>query len=126
MSEKANLRKFIESWFGKKFPHDAAASDFDLQKLLGRRCLINITHTERGTKVYADVNNATPIPKGMVADQVQHNPSLYYSLETPSEMTFKSLPKFLQEKITNRIPEKKTKQEEPEYPIPEFDDPLPF
>src|SRR5687768_6847948 len=29
MSEKANLRKFIESWFSKKFQNDNAASDFD-------------------------------------------------------------------------------------------------
>src|SRR5688500_16675950 len=42
MSEKANLRKFLESWFGKKFPTDNAAADFDLKNILGRKCLLNI------------------------------------------------------------------------------------
>ena len=63
MSEKANLRKLIESWFGKKFPNDEAAADFDCTKLLGYKCLLNVTHTEKGQKTYANVANATPIPK---------------------------------------------------------------
>lgn len=103
MSEKANLRKLLESWFGKKFPTDSAAADFDLALVLGKRCLLNVTHTEKGDKTYANINAATPIPKGMQSDQAQHNASLYWSLEMPDEKTFDAIPKWLQEKITNRI-----------------------
>lgn len=103
MNEKANLRKFLESWFGKKFPTDAAAADFDLALVLGKKCLLNVTHTDKNGKTYANVNAATPIPRGMPADQPQHNASLYWSLDMPDEKTFDAIPKWLQEKIANRI-----------------------
>jgi hypothetical protein len=104
MSEKANLRKFIESWFGKKFPNDNAAADFDHAALLGRRCLLNVTHTEKDGRSYANIANATPIPKGMVADQQQHNGSLYFDLTAGDQTeTFNRLPEWLQKKINERL-----------------------
>ena len=105
MSEKANLRKFVESWFGKKFPTDAAAADFDHAVLLGRKCLVNVTHTEKGEKTYANISNATPIPKGMVAEYQQHNPSLFFDLSKPDTETFNRLPEWLQKKVNERIEE---------------------
>ena len=107
MSEKANLRKLIESWFGKKFPNDDAAADFDLVKLLGHKCLLNVTHTEKGQKTYANIANATPIPKGMTADYPQHNESAYYSLDAPDVQTYNALPEWLRKKIDERIVEPK-------------------
>lgn len=132
MSEKANLRKLIESWFGKKFPSDDAAADFDVKTLLGRKCLLNVTHTEKGGKVYANIANATPIPKGMSADHPQHNPSVYFSLASSDQATFDKLPKWLKEKIDGRIveEEKRTKPgdsfDERNPPPAEFDDDIPF
>jgi hypothetical protein len=119
MSEKANLRHFIESWFGKKFANDNIASDFDLKKLLGRRCLLNVTHTERSNRTYANVTTATPIPKGMKSDQPQHNANLYYSLDEPDPKEFDKLPSWLQEKINGRI------EEGEKLPLPALDD-IPF
>lgn len=99
MGEKANLRKFIEGWFGKKM-NDESAADFDLSLILGRKCLLNVTHSEKpGGKTYANVVAASPIPKGMPTEYVQHNPSLFYDLDSPDETTFKKLPNWLQEKI---------------------------
>lgn len=116
MGEKANLRKFIEGWFGKKFQSDDAAADFDLKTILGKKCLLNVTHTEKGQKVYANITNATPLPKGMVADQPQHNKSLYFSLNSPDLKMFDSLPKWLQEKIDKRI------QSQPQSHVGDFDE----
>lgn len=107
MSEKANLRKFIESWFGKKFPSDEAAADFDFRNILGRKCLLNVTHTEKVNKVYANIQNATPIPKGMTADYQQHNKSLYFDLSSPDQVTYQALPEWLRKKIDSRITEEK-------------------
>jgi hypothetical protein len=105
MHEKANLRKFVESWFGKAFPSDELASDFDFKKLLGKKCLLNVTHTERGGHTYANIVSAAPIPKGMKSDYTQHNTPIYYSLEKPDEQMFKTLPEWLQKKLDNRIEE---------------------
>lgn len=107
MSEKANLRKFIESWFGKRFPSDQAAADFDLQLLLGHKCLLNVTHTEKNQKTYANLVTATPIPKGMPAEHKQHNASLYFSLESPSDEAYAALPDWLRKKIDERLSEPK-------------------
>jgi hypothetical protein len=109
------LRKFIESWFGKKFPTDTAASGFDHASLLSRKCLVNVTHTEKGEKTYANISAATPIPKGMTADYPQHNASLYFDLEKPDAESFNRLPEWLQKKINERIegqPEKKSAETE--------------
>lgn len=103
MSTKANLRKFVESWFGKAFASDESAADFDLSKLLGYKCLLNVTHTEKGDRTYANVSNATPIPKGMAVDFAQHNPSLYFDLEHPDETAFHSLPEWLQKVVNERV-----------------------
>jgi hypothetical protein len=131
MSEKANLRKFIESWFGKKFPTDATAADFDLFNLLGRKCLLNVTHTDKAAKTYANISNATPIPKGMSADYPQHNESLYYSLDDHNHQTFMALPEWLRKKIESRIqmPDRERIEDEPVAAgggSAEFDDDIPF
>ena len=130
MSEKANLRKLIESWFGKKFTNDEAAADFDMAKLLGKRCLLNITHTEKGDKKYANISAATPLPKGMVSNEPQHNPSLYFSLEMPDQKAFEALPKWLKDKVNARLPEDKQEpdgdREEALAGSDEFDDSIPF
>lgn len=127
MSEKANLRKFVESWFGKKFPTDEAASDFDMKNVLGRKCLLNVTHAEKSGKTYANINNATPIPKGMSTDYPQHNPSLFFSLDEPDQRTFDALPKWLKEKVEGRLEESKVKpQSAEEAADEEFDSSIPF
>lgn len=125
MSEKANLRKLIESWFGKKFPHDDAAADFDLANLLGKRCLLNVTHTEKGTKTYANIANATPLPKGMESKEPQHNASLFFDLTDGDDKTFKALPEWLRKKIEGRLREEPAKQAETAG-AQDFDDDIPF
>jgi hypothetical protein len=102
MSGKANLRKFVESWRGAQFT-DAQAADFDFKKLLGQKCLLNITHTERDGKTYANVTAATPVPKGMQAAFQQANASLFYDLTAPDAAAFDALPGWLKEKIEKRI-----------------------
>lgn len=131
MSEKANLRKLIESWFGKKFPTDEAAADFDMKNLLGKRCLLNVTHSEKNNKTYANISNATPLPKGMVSNEPQHNPSLFFELDHADEATFKSLPEWLRKKIVARLPDPndvdhETTRQEAIAGAAEFDDDIPF
>jgi len=133
MSEKANLRKFIESWFGKKFPNGTAAADFDLKVLLTRRCLLNITHTDKGDKTYANIANATPLPKGMVSNEPQHNPTIYFSLDdtdqTAMDKAYDLLPEWLRKKIDERLPEEepeRNKEEALQGAAEDFNDDIPF
>lgn len=105
MHEKAGLRKFIEGWFGKKFPNDAAAADFDVSKLLSRQCLANVAHYEgKDGKERAGLQSVSPIPKGMdVSNVKQHSKSMFFDLTQPDDASYQALPEWLRDKIDDRI-----------------------
>lgn len=68
LSEKANLRKDLESWRGKQFTAEELQDGFDMDKLYGANCLIGIKHeVDRNdpTKTYANVSAILPLPKNM-------------------------------------------------------------
>lgn len=60
LSEKANLRKQLETWRGRKFSHEELQG-FDLEKLVGVNCQLQVIHnlTDEG-KVYANVQAIVP------------------------------------------------------------------
>lgn len=64
LHEKAGLRKDLESWRGRKFTRDEELG-FDIEKLLGVNCLLNITHNQVGDRTYANVVSIMPLAKGM-------------------------------------------------------------
>jgi hypothetical protein len=111
MGSKANLRKFVEGWRGASFT-DAQAADFDFQKLLGQRCLVNITHNVKGDKTYANLVSAMPLPKGMTSNEQQHNKSLYFSLDNPDSQALAALPEWLRKKISERLEEPEQRDNE--------------
>lgn len=60
LSEKANLRRDLECWRGRKFTTEELAG-FDLEKLLGANCQLQIVHNlgDEG-KTYANVQAIVP------------------------------------------------------------------
>lgn len=76
LHEKAALRAFLEAWRGRSFTSEELAG-FDLRKLLNAPCLLNITHTERAGKQYANIASVTPIPKGMTAPDLSAAPVVF-------------------------------------------------
>jgi hypothetical protein len=96
--ENAGLRKFIEGWRGKAFSDDEA-SDFDYKVMLGKPCILNITHDKAPSgKVYANVNTASRLMTGMTAP-AQVNPSVYFYLGEYDAAVFDGLPQWLKDKI---------------------------
>lgn len=79
LNEKANLRKHLESWRGRGFTADELKG-FDLRNILGKPCLLNITHnsTDRGT--FANISSITPLMDGMDAP-AQENPSTFFTFD---------------------------------------------
>lgn len=76
LSEKANLRRDLECWRGRKFTEDELAG-FDLEKLLGANCQLQIVHNlgDEG-KTYANVQAIVPFnaklgPKLQAAEYVR-------------------------------------------------------
>ena len=64
LNEKAALRKDLESWRGRPFSREEEMG-FDVEKLIGVNCLLNIQHRPSGDKVYANVVSIMPLVKGM-------------------------------------------------------------
>lgn len=100
MNEKSNLRAFLKSWRGKDFTEEEAAK-FDVTKLLGVPCLLNIIHKagkKDPSRMYDEIASATPLMKNMVCPP-QINPSFEFGLQDFNQAAFDALPEFLKEKV---------------------------
>ena len=83
MSEKAALRKDLESWRGVPFKdNDFGAGGFDLKNVLGKACLLTIVHTEKNAqgKQYANIKGIARLMKGMEAPKATANEQVYLAL----------------------------------------------
>jgi hypothetical protein len=96
MHPKANLRKHLDAWRGKKFTEEEAA-DFDVTKLLDKFCLLQITHStsKDGQKTYANIDAIMSTKK--TAPGVNEISS--FNIEAPDMDVFNALPEWLQAKI---------------------------
>lgn len=67
-NEKANLRKFLESWRGKSYTADQVQAGLPISKLHTQPALISIEHvtTKRG-RLFAKITSISPLPKAMPA-----------------------------------------------------------
>ena len=102
MHEKSNMRKDLESWRGKGFT-ELEAAKFDITKLLGVPCLLNIIHRPGKvdpTKSYVEIASISSLPKGMECPSPV-NPSVILSFDDWKQEVFDSLSDFLKEKIAS-------------------------
>jgi hypothetical protein len=99
MYEKSNLRKILESWRGKGFTEDEAKS-FDITKLLGKSCMLQIIHkeTKKGTS-YAIISSIAGMPKGInCPDQINSSFEFNFDNKFNPEI-LESFPDFIKDKI---------------------------
>jgi hypothetical protein len=117
LDAKANLRKHLESWLATKdVPRD-------ILKVLGKPCMLSVTHRENGDSIFADVaaviaapaNAAPKINSKLIAyDPDDHDPEV-----------FDVLPDWVKEKIKARIKEEPQPIAEPKADD-KFDNDIPF
>ena len=81
LHEKALLRKHLESWRGKKFTPPELEDGFDLKKLLGKVCTINVVHSEKGDKTYANIDTIMGVPADK-KDLTPFNELIYFESDT--------------------------------------------
>jgi hypothetical protein len=80
-SEKARLRKDLESWRGRKFTEaDFGPGGFDIKNVLGAACMLSIVHETKDGKTYANISGVTGVPKGM-PKPTPTNSMVYFSLD---------------------------------------------
>jgi len=100
MHEKSNLRKDLKSWRGKDFSEDEAKA-FDITKLLGAPCMLNIIHKPSAsdpTRVYDQIAGITPLPRGITAPAAI-NKLFVLSYDEFNEERFAGLPDFIKTKM---------------------------
>ena len=83
-NEKANLRKFLESWRGKSYTQAQADEGLPISKLHGKAALISIEHvTTRKGRLFAKISSIAPLPKAMPAPDAK----LLIEYERPKFLT---------------------------------------
>lgn len=91
LSEKATLRAHLVGWRGREFTLDEL-NGFDLEKVLGNWCMVNIAHESRDGKTYANITGITGVPsvikKAGLPEPV--NKTLMFSLEKFDESVYNS------------------------------------
>jgi hypothetical protein len=65
LNEKANLRKSLKAWMGRDFTPDELDKGFDLERLIGANCQIQIIHNLASNgKTYGNVQAIVRLGKG--------------------------------------------------------------
>lgn len=135
LHEKAGLRRDLAAWRGRDFT-DEEAKAFDVSKLLGAYCMINVTESESGGKTYSNVGGITPLPGALknAKPEPVHSP-VTFNLDEPDMEVFATFHEKLQDAIRNSpewaalhgngkgTPGAKSK---PPAGLQEFDDSIPF
>lgn len=78
MNEKANLRKMLASWRSKDFAEEEA-KNFDISKLLGVPCMLNIIHKPKKSdpsSFYQTIAGITAVPRGVVVPPAINKPCI--------------------------------------------------
>lgn len=133
LSEKAALRHDLENWRGQSFTQEELAG-FDLFKVLGKCCQLQIVHENNNGKVYANIKAVMGVSRDQRerAKRVKaENDLLGFSLETADGRVFEKLPEWLRTKIDQRIEEDGDRAARENNNLtsnaaPAFDDDIPF
>jgi hypothetical protein len=83
--------------------------NFDLKGLLGKFCMVNITHSEDGK--YANISGISPVPSALRNAQPDGiNPPNHFWLAEFDQAKYDALPKYYKEKIAESSEWRSNKQ----------------
>lgn len=104
LHEKAGLRKDLAAWRGKDFT-DEEAKGFDISKLIGAYCMVNVTTSESNGKTYSNVAGLTPLPGALRNSKpAPVHEHVIFNLDEPDLRVFDKFHEKLQDAI-KRSPE---------------------
>lgn len=102
LSDKANLRKVLESWRGKTFTEEEL-NGFNLRNVLGAKCMLTVVNEQKQNgDTFSKVGAVVKLPK-MFAENIPakaENPLVMFSTADPQFLTkMKTLPEWIQKQI---------------------------
>jgi len=136
LAEKANLRKHLEAWRGRKFTETELAG-FDIGSVVGAGCQIQVVHNQSAdkTKTYANIGSIMGLPAGTPKPAVVGQTIVYNHDEGETTVSM-SLPAFLRKKLGLEVQDKQRepgsddgpKQQSNTAPAPDvpYNDEIPF
>lgn len=99
LHEKSSLRKDLQAWRGKEFTEEEARA-FDVSKLMGAYCMVNVTTSETNGKTYSNVAGLTPLPGALKnAKPAPVHAFVSFDLDDPDMDVFAGFHEKLQEAI---------------------------
>lgn len=121
LHEKATLRIHLAAWRGRDFTDDEAKA-FDVSKLLGAYCMVNVTQSETNGKTYSNVAGLTPIPGALKnAKPPAVHKDVKFDLDAPDMVLFDTFHEKLQETI-KKSPEWAQSQRKGRHPAPDMEE----
>jgi hypothetical protein len=99
LGELSSLRAFLNSWRGKTLTEDECKG-FDLERLIGAPCMLNIIHevSKNTGKNYAVIASISPVMKGLQVPPAI-NPTFSFSPCEFDQKKFEMLPEWLQDRV---------------------------
>ena len=130
LGEQSTLRKDLESWRGKKFTPEELQG-FDLNVLLGKFAMCNVTHNDREGKTYANLSGLSQVPAALkkLPEPAGVNELFILSLDEFDQAKFDSLSDGLKEVIKKSAEWRGTNGEEEAnkaVALAQIDDDMPF
>jgi len=82
LDEKATLLKDLQAWRGKEFTPEELEG-FSLDALLGKFCMVNITHADYDGKTYANISSISQVPAALkkLGEPVGVNEPFMFSID---------------------------------------------
>lgn len=101
LHEKGKLRPFLVGWRGRKFTSEELQR-FELDQLVGVPCMVQIVHSERNGKTYADAENVYKLPKGMQPPVAERGKFAFSLSDFEGDIVWPhDMPNWIREKIEN-------------------------
>lgn len=100
LGENAIMRRDLQSWRGKGFTPEELKM-FELENVLGQWCMINVVHTSKDGKTYANVDNITPVPAAIKKNGLPEgaNPPALFSIRSADMAMFDTFSDYIKDKI---------------------------
>ena len=97
LDEKATLRKDLEAWRGKAFTQEEL-DGFNLEVLLGKCCMVSVTHSTYDGKEYANIAGISQVPAALkkLGEPVGVNELLIFTLDPFDQDKFNKLSEGMQ------------------------------
>jgi hypothetical protein len=97
LDEKATLRKDLEAWRGKAFTQEEL-DGFNLEVLLGKCCMVSVTHSTYDGKEYANIAGISQVPAALkkLGEPVGVNELMIFTLDPFDQDKFSKLSEGMQ------------------------------